>query len=367
MNTLRSFAVLSGVSFAMGFLDHSMHGVAARRTVSNAPAHKVARSCVAEGPLPALGRAYSVAGAATVVSWSACAVVGLSTHPTLVLPVRHNVLTIAQALAPLPLGAAVFGALAAASKAGWKRLHSVTYRRLNLGMAASSAWLAAAAWWAPAFAAGYRMYSLPFRLLVAATHLAVAALCCRVWATAVDAGGDVDDGSGRPKQAAWRRSAPRVARGFVGSVWSLPPKDAATAEDGRNEYAMASALFFCFAMMPLMVGFPLATVPTILGKRLSRAAGAWTFLAAVVAYVLKDAAERGRLHASTFRTLRRGLAAASGAHLLLVALKLAGIDGGRAGLLSLYPGALSVPGASLASLVMYCLSLFAALTPPRKE
>lgn len=143
--------------------------------------------------------------------------------------------------------------------------------------------------------------------------------------------------------------------------------DSSAGSDGRNEYAVACALFLWFAVMPNVVGFPLATVPTILGRCLSRAASAWTLLAAVVAYVLKDASQRGRIHSgTTFRYLRYGMIASSGAHLLLIALKLGGIDGGRAALSKFYPGAFACPKAALASLVMHCLVVFAALTPPAK-
>jgi len=172
----------------------------------------------------------------------------------------------------------------------------------------------------------------------------------------------------------------------VGSFWALIPQTSETSSisangsashlddpesmaggDGRNEYAFACVLFLVFAALPMLVSFPMATVPSILGKRLSRAAAAWTFLAAVSAYVLKDATQRGRIHSgTTFRYLRYGLIGSSGLHLLLVALKLGGIDGGHAGLIKFYPGALSCPKLAAASLVMHVLVVFAALTPPPK-
>ena len=264
---------------------------------------------------PRLATAYTAAGAVTALTWSTCAVVALSAHPTLALPMRHNVLTIAQALAPLPLIPAVFGSLSSAANVGWKRMSSATYRRLNLGAAAASAWLAFAAAFAPAFCCGYATYSPALAACAAAVHAAAAALCVGAWARSVPGA-----------------SPGRILRGLTGSLWQLAPArgDVGALDDpdvrggsdvGVNEYALASALFVGFAVVGAVAPFPLATLPHILGRRLSRAAAAFTWLAAVTCYCLKDAAERGRSDASTFVALRKGVRRASAIHLLLVAAK----------------------------------------------
>jgi len=250
---------------------------------------------------------------------------------------------------------------AAASKGGAKRLKSGTYRRLNLGLAACSAWLAAAAIFYPNFATGYNQYSPELANLAGAVHGATAALAAGVWARSLPTS---------PLSSPFAALGGLV-RGLVGSIWSLSPRaqegepldDPAARRDPRAEYALAAALFGLFAVLPFLRAFPAATVPTILGKRLGRPATAFTFLAAVSSYCLKDAAERGRLSASTFVTLRKGLLVGSGLHLSLIVAKVLGADGGAAGLREFYPAMVSRPLFATVSFVMHGIALVAALTP----
>lgn len=330
-------------------------------------------------PAPRLGQGYAVISVCTLLAWTLTAIMALARHPLVKLhPLRHNVLTVAQALTPLPLGCAVLGSLTnSASTEGWWAMNRMTYRRLNLAVFTLSIWLAAAAAFTSSFARGFQLYHPQgVAYLVAGCHIISAAFCLVVWLKSVTP-------SPRPIAGQY---LPRLVRGIVGSFWAVFPATSETSSisssgsashlddpestagsDGRNEYSLATVLFLCFAVMPFLVSFPIAGVGTLSLGPLSRAGAAWTFLAAVVAYVLKDATQRGRIHSGkTFRLLRWGLVASSGSHLVLVLLTLAGIDGGRAALMKFYPGTMSCLKLALCSLVMHGLAVFAALTPPPK-
>lgn len=343
---------------------------------------------------PGLAKAYGVAGVASVASWLAISYVALSRHPVASVNaacgLRHNLLTGGQALAfPLPLLWAVTSALRAAAKspAGWDRLQSATYRRLNLGVAACSLWTAAAVLFCPTFSVGYDLFpSLAFRGATATAHVATAALALFVWARSVaplvdaELKSELAPGGVSPIDAG-NLVLSRLTRGLVGSLWSLAPQRGAAFLDDPDRpdrgaaglWSFAAAGLLAFAVAPQLTKFPLATVPTILGKRLSRAASGFTLLGAVACYCLKDAAERGRLGASTFVTLRRGLAIGSAGHLLLVAAKLTGVDGGGlllpgSGLWEFYPSMMAAPKALAASIIIHATVCFAALMPtPKKE
>ena len=313
-----------------------------------------------------LSTAYTLAATSTVAAWVKCSLTALKSHPDPALEAicgtRHNLLTMGQAFClPLPLALAVFRYLLSAIKND--ELDDATSRRLNLGLGVISAWLGSAVLFTPLFSCGYTLYSDPLRYAAAAAHYLTSALCLATWSSRVSR---YSKGLGAKFN--------RLISGVTGSMWSLGPKecsddpDAKEGSDGRNEFATCAFLFGVFGVMPLVAPFPLATIPVILGRRISRAASAWTFLAAVISYSLKDAVERGESlrDGSPFDILRRGLALGSFLHLTLVALKLAGVDGGGFllpgdGLWKVYPMMLKEPFAGIIAILTYCLAIVAGL------
>lgn len=302
-----------------------------------------------------IANAYCLSGIASAMAWVITACVSLSFHPDpkfMDCTLRHNVLTMSQAFAfPVPIAWACFEALRIAAKNDI--LYSTTSRRLNCGVTAASLWLAASSAFAPKFAFGYDLYSLPHKISATAVHTATGMFALNISLRSA--------------------SVSQITRRLIDSLWKFGPNSASESESAhRNSalYATGSVGLLYFTILPIVSPFPLATIPTILGKRLSRPASAFTLLGAIVAYSLKfrrhNSVSNNLGEQKMLKTLRKGLAVGSASHLLLIFLKLIGVDGGGwifrgRGLWEVYPALISVPfaaGVSMAVHGILCLAAF---------
>ena len=309
-------------------------------------------------------RIYSLAGGATVLSWSACAAFALGTYK----PHRivHNLIGILQALTVVPMIWSAFTALgnARAADGDGRGTASEFARQLLLALAVSSVWSVTCVVFAPYFSSAVvRASSDPVRypLCIAATasvaHLATAWLCLDGW----------------KRRVASSNGDPRFMRTLVlrvlDSLWrlgpsstSIPPArvDSTTgASSSRGScsavYRSLAVAFAVFTLGSIFAPFPIATLPSLLGKRLARAYGAWTWLATVCFVALKDAAERRTIEqrdeASYETTLRRGMSRFAYAHLFVSLIARPLLDK-----IDLYPAALACKPAVIASLLVFALA-----------
>eukprot|EP00966_Prymnesium_polylepis_P209289 4848618-Prymnesium_polylepis.1 len=144
--------------------------------------------------MPLLSAGYKVCGAATCASWVACSWVSLArvpfSIPLTAAPRLHDALCVGSALAPLPLIWSYFAVLASASEAGWKRLRSLTYRRLNLALAMATKAALLAVVFAPAATNGIVSYGRgPLLFALSASFGSAALLATGVLARSLKPGG----------------------------------------------------------------------------------------------------------------------------------------------------------------------------------
>ena len=269
---------------------------------------------------PRLPAAYGGCGYASGAVWTSCAVASLATYkPHRIL---HNAMGVAQASVVLPLIYAVSATLVGAERRG-----EPESRRLTL------AWAAASAWSAVCVRCSERLTRAVVR---GAAHpvtypplLAASAVLVHAWVAVECFRG-------------WRRAA---------STEPLAPA-ARLSTVAASEAAVAAAAFAAFALGALVAPFPLATLPSTLGKRMARAFGPWALLWAAACAELRGA------DAASALPLRRGLGLAAAAHLGLAAVR-PFADG-----LHLYPAAMQVRRAWLASLLPFLLVADAARRRP---
>ena len=265
------------------------------------------------------------------VSWEAL----MRPHPNPAvaaeLCLRHDVLTFSQALGfTFPVITSAF--LALRQNDGE---NEILHRRLLLGIASMSLWMGSGIFWCKTFSRGFELFSKPTRFANAFVQCLISTWALSSWRKSIQ---------GKP--GSWLS---RLVRGSVGSMVSLiqGKKDGIPVDDPDQRLSNDSALYtfaaiglFILAALPQLVGFPTATIPTILGKRFSRAASGYTFLGAVLTYCIRDysiTAEAAQSNVNgdgekesseAISILRKGLAAGAINHLFLVVGKIIGIDGG---------------------------------------
>ena len=284
-------------------------------------------------------------GVATSAAWSASVSFALCTYKP--WRIVHNSIGVAQGLTALPLILSCTSALHEAAVAHEEGINTPACRKLALALVASNIWAAVAVVWAPALtSANVRtidpvIFPRGGMIAAAGVHLVTAFhLAWSVW------------------HGARRASVRSCISGLCALLWRLGPR---TSEgDGTfnraAEYATASMAFVGFSAVAACAPFPLATVPSLLGKRAARSYGAWTLLAAVMLQVLKDAeedaeADGGGLAPGGLRSLRRGLLAMSVVHLALLVIARPLLE-----TVVVYPAAMACRPAVAGSLVVYLLT-----------
>lgn len=290
------------------------------------------------------------AAVASSISWTTLSVIALSHHPDprfAHCSLQHNLLTMSQALL-FPLGilwtTTIGTATAATTRKPWI---------LPAGLALTYAQLTASTVWAPAFCFGYDLYPPLVKQLTGGVFSASAvAAALRSMSTL--------------------RSKNRPAKeGQLQDTKSLLSIDSGWRKNaGYCLYSAATIGFFIFSSLPFLSGYPRATIPTILGKRLSRPATCFHWLGGAASYYLMNTMRKGTsTDAGTARRasiVSRGLAWSSGLHLALIVAKLVGVDDGGLlipgrGLWEVYPAMIAVPRTLAASLLLHLSPVLALL------
>lgn len=303
---------------------------------------------------------YTISGLASSVAWVVVSCISLSYHPDPKFQnctMRHNILTMSQAFCfPLSVLYAAFASIRAILSKYYIAVNvdenhelampTSDFKLINLGVAASSIWLSGAAVLGPIFCFGYDLYPRCVKIGAVLTHALTAFLAILMFGKA---GKSITDSSGEEVKSI---SSEHVNQGNTGAR--------------RLIYSSCAAGYLWFTMLPIFSSYPLATVPSILGKRLSRPASAFSFLAAVLSYSLSRVYSRKNIDPSIFDPIRRSMRLGCMLHLGLVLAKIVGVDGGGLllpgrGLWEVYPAMLAVPFSAGSSMIVHVLFCIASL------
>jgi len=235
--------------------------------------------------------AYSAVGLATTAAWTTIVLTTIRSNQPLgaMMPCwQHPLANQISVLAAVPLILSSYAKLrAAADSDSWDELSSTSCRRQNLALVATG--VASALWvnFAPLITkipgtvplASHQAYSGLMKASLLGAYGSAAALSACVWQRCLPE--DV-----RNDPLSWPG---RVADGVAKSIVSLAP---ASIDNPVNvKYSLLTSGFLVLTAIQVLGPHPLAVIPSWTGRRISRAFPAWTFLAAVTSFDLKEASE----------------------------------------------------------------------------
>jgi len=303
---------------------------------------------------------YVIAGLASSIAWVVVSCIALSYHPDPKFQnctMRHNILTMSQAFCfPLSVLYAAFASV----RAIWSRYSQITNntdddhelamqtcKLVNFGVATSSIWLSGAAMMGPIFCFGYDLYPRYVKIGAGLSHVTTALLAILMFCQA-------------------HKSLVLSTPGQLNEPGSGEGVRQGTDGGKRTIYRLCAAGYLWFTILPIFASYPLATVPSILGKRLSRPASAFSFIAAVLCYSLSRADFNKHVDSPIFRPIKRSMTVGCALHLGLILAKIAGLDGGGLlfpgrGLWEVYPAMLAVPYSAGCSMMVHLLFCIASL------
>lgn len=259
-------------------------------------------------PCSLLSWAYRVCGIGVTAAWSTIVYTTIrSNQPKgMLMPnAQHGIFARIGAVSAASLMIGSYSTLStAASSDSWDQLSSTTCRRQNLAIA--TAGIGSALW--VNFAdiitripgtdpvLSHQAYSGPLKYVLIAAYTSAAVLSAEVWRQSLPE--DV-----RNKPLTWPC---RVADGVTKSLVSMAPSD--NNNPVNVKYSLLTSGFLFFTGLQLVGQHPTTVIPSWTARRLARAFPAWTLLAAVTCFDLKEATENGRLLVeSNYRNLSNGV------------------------------------------------------------
>ena len=290
---------------------------------------------------------YAMAGIATTAAWTTVVYTTIRSNQPLgaLMPTwQHGFFARVGAWSAVPLLVGSYTSLITSCQS--QSLQSKTAQRLNLGLAAAGLGSVLWVWQAPLITKipgtdplqSHQAYQGLMKSGLMAAYGLGAAVCGGIWT--------------QTSGSHWQQWPQQICDGVAQGLVSLAPQD--RNDPVQVKYSLLATGFLFLTGLQLVSTHPTSVIPSWTGRRLARAFPAWTLLAAVMAFDLKEATERGVLQAQQqYRFMAQGL---KGFGILYLSAKVGAIFGDPSFPAS-YHAVELVPGWAAAAIVFVGLTL----------